>query len=61
MSTLAIESLIENTREAFNLPVTPRGRMLHTLDWYMNGRRTVKNYDDPGLTVQDLRDPESTN
>ena len=55
MSDIAINDMIETTRKAFQLPVTARGRMLHTLDWYMNGRRTVDNYDDPRLTVQDLR------
>jgi len=55
MSTLVIDNLIDNAREHFNVPKTQRGRMLHTLDWYMNGKRTVTNYDDPRLTVQDLR------
>jgi len=55
MSTIAIDDMIETTRKAFKLPVTERGRALRTLDWYMNGRRTVDNYDDPNLKVQHLR------
>ena len=55
MNDIAINDMIETTRKAFQLPVTARGRPLRTLDWYMNGRRTVENYDDPRLTVQDLR------
>ena len=55
MNDIAINDMIETTRKAFQLPVTARGRTLHTLDWYMNGRRTVEDYDDPRLTVQDLR------
>lgn len=54
MSTIAIKDMIETTRKAFAVPVTPRGRALHTVDWFANGKRTFSDYDDPRIKVKDI-------
>lgn len=55
MNTIVIKNLIDTTRKHFNVPVTPRGRALHTLDWFMNGKPTLSNHDDARTQVQDVR------
>ena len=55
MSNMAIQNMIDTTRDHFNVPVTPRGRALHTLDWFLNGKRTLNNYDDPSIKLKDVR------
>jgi hypothetical protein len=54
MSNMAIQNMIDTTRDHFNVPVTPRGRALHTLDWFLNGKRTLSNYDDSSIKVKDV-------
>lgn len=55
MNSTAIKEMIETTRSYFNVPVTPRGRAIHTVDWFMNGERTRSNYDDTRIKMQDVR------
>jgi hypothetical protein len=54
MSNLAIKHMIETTRKHFQLPTTPRGRALHTVDWFLNGKPKLGNHDDTGITLQDV-------
>lgn len=35
-----------------NLPATPRGRALYTLDWFLNGKPVLSNHDNPCLTLR---------
>ncbi|MEJ2107684.1 MAG: hypothetical protein P8X48_10210 [Acidiferrobacteraceae bacterium] len=53
-STIAIEQMIEASGLYCVVPATPRGRALHTLDWYANGKQTISNYDDPSIKVQEI-------
>ncbi|MCG6975457.1 MAG: hypothetical protein LJE56_03490 [Acidiferrobacterales bacterium] len=55
MSNMAINDMINTTRDYFNVPATPRGRALHTLDWFMNGKRTLNFYDDTSIKFNDVR------
>jgi hypothetical protein len=54
MNTIAINDMIETTRKAFAVPVTPRGRAIHTVDWFANGKRSFGNYDDARIQVRDI-------
>lgn len=31
------------------IPKTPRGRALHTIDWFLNGKPVMRNYDDNSI------------
>jgi len=55
MSTIAMNDMIEADGPYCLVPATPRGRALHTVDWFLNGKPTVNNHDKPGIKVQDLR------
>lgn len=55
MSNMAIKNMIRTTRTHFQVPVTPRGRALYTVDWFMNGKATRDQYDDSSIKVQELR------
>jgi hypothetical protein len=52
MSTYALKDMFETTRRAGAVPITPRGRALHTVDWFANGKRRFINYDDPRLELK---------
>jgi hypothetical protein len=32
-------------------PNTPRGRALHTIDWFINGKPVLSNHDNPRLSL----------
>jgi hypothetical protein len=34
-----------------NLPTTPRGRALYTIDWFLNGKPVLRNHDNPHLSI----------
>lgn len=34
------------------VPNTPRGRALHTVDWFMNGQPVLRDHDNPCLTLK---------
>ena len=36
------------TRE---IPTTPRGRALYTVDWFLNGKPVLRNHDNPQLSI----------
>jgi hypothetical protein len=42
-STLKALDIIHN--QARSLPVTPRGRALHTVDWFLNGKPVLRKHD----------------
>jgi len=55
MSNMAIKNMIDTTRVYFSVPSTPRGRALHTVDWFMNGKPTLNQYDDSSIKLKDIR------
>lgn len=36
-----------------HVPVTPRGRALYTIDWFLNGTPVLRNHDNPQLSITD--------
>ena len=34
-----------------NLPTTPRGRALFTIDWFLNGKPVLRNHDNPQMSL----------
>ena len=34
------------------LPTTPRGRALHTIDWFLNGKPVLRSHDNPQLDLR---------
>ena len=50
--TMHIEDSLLSAKR--RLPATSRGRALHTLDWFLNGRHTRSNYDNPVTQVTHL-------
>jgi len=55
MNTIVRNDVIEIAGPYCLVPATPRGRALHTLDWFMNGKPVLNDHDDPNLKVQDVR------
>ena len=51
MNTLVMK--LNVNRQHSNQPVcnTSRGRALHTVDWFLNGKRQFNNYDTHGLSL----------
>ena len=41
-------NVIETPR---TVPVTPRGRALHTIDWFLNGKPVLRNHDNPHVKL----------
>lgn len=37
------------------IPKTPRGRALHTIDWFLNGKPVMRNCDNPNLGFDHFR------
>jgi hypothetical protein len=33
------------------VPMTPRGRALYTVDWFLNGKPVLRNHDNPNLKL----------
>jgi len=54
MSTIAINDMIQADGPYCVVPTTPRGRALHTVDLFLNGKPTRYDYDAPGIQVQDI-------
>ena len=38
-----------------NMPSTPRGRALYTIDWFLNGKPVLRNHDNPQLSIANGR------
>jgi len=55
MSTIAMKDMIEADGPYCPVPATQRGRALHTVDWFLSGKPTLNNHDEPGTRVQDVR------
>jgi hypothetical protein len=55
MTNLAIKDMIDTTRAHFKIPVTPRGRALHTVDWFLNGKPRLTRHDDPEIKLNQVR------
>ena len=56
MKALRIESnvMTEKQTKPKAKPVTSRGRALFTVDWFLNGRTILYDYDNPDLVIRDL-------
>ena len=52
MKALTLKLVAHNQARHNNLPTTPRGRALYTIDWFMNGRPVLNNHDNPNLTLK---------
>ncbi|MDX5151238.1 MAG: hypothetical protein R3188_02075 [Acidiferrobacterales bacterium] len=55
MNTIVMNNVIEADGPYCPVPTTPRGRALHTVDWFLNGKPTLNNHDEPSIKVQDVR------
>jgi hypothetical protein len=55
MTNMAIKEMIDISREHFKIPVTPRGRAMQTVDWYVNGKPSRNDYDDAAIEVMHVR------
>ena len=53
MKTIAIENPVYNSKQKTSIPVTPRGRALYTVDWFLNGKPVLSNHDNPRVTLRD--------
>ena len=51
MNTIAIEIDNKQTIQSNQIPVTARGRALYTIDWFLNGKPTQYDHDNPGMPV----------
>jgi len=51
MNTNTISFTFTKLESARTLPVTPRGRALFTLDWFLNGSPVLRNHDNPQLSI----------
>ena len=54
MTNMAIKDMIDISRKHFKVPVTPRGRAIHTVDWFMNGKPSPIDYDDATIEVKHI-------
>lgn len=55
MNSIVIDNLIETTRRHFQVPATPRGRALRTVDWFLNGQQAIENHDDRRIPLTAVR------
>jgi hypothetical protein len=55
MNTIVLNDVIKADGPYCPVPATPRGRALHTVDWFLNGKPTLNNHDEPRIKVQDVR------
>lgn len=50
-----MHTLVDNSsfydNKAADIPQTPRGRALYTIDYFLNGRPVLDNHDHPRLTL----------
>lgn len=45
MNTLTLRARFSQRQQNLPLPTTPRGRAIYTTDAFLNGRATLRNYD----------------
>lgn len=55
MNNLAINKVIGVNNGTRRVPATPRGRALHTVDWFMNGKPVLNNHDNSNIKLEHLR------
>ena len=53
MKSLAIKTALFRNGNTRLVPHTPRGRALHTVDWFLNGKPVLRNHDNPKLKLKD--------
>jgi len=51
-STILTENTISD-KKVCEIPTSSRGRALHTVDWFLNGKPVLRNHDNPQLTIKD--------
>jgi hypothetical protein len=54
MNNIAIKNAFVAGNATRKVPATPRGRALHTVDWFMNGQRRLSDYDNRGVNIRSL-------
>ena len=52
MTTTILEAPFKKQSPGIILPVTPRGRALYTVDWFLNGKPVLSNHDNPCMTLR---------
>jgi len=53
MEIIAIKNFGNGIETEKTIPVTPRGRALYTVDWFLNGKPVLRNHDNPNLKLTD--------
>ena len=54
MNTLtSVSNLISKKADKVTIPQTGRGRALHTVDWFMNGKPVLRNHDKQRIHLRD--------
>lgn len=51
MNSNIIRTTFTGQRKTHDLPTTPRGRALFTVDWFLNGKPVLRNHDNPQLSI----------
>ena len=54
MNTKAIITSYTTSQAPASIPATARGRSLHTVDWFLNGKPGKNFYDNPLLLIGDI-------
>lgn len=52
MNTSILKAQLTSERNISEIPCTPRGRALYTIDWFLNGKPVLRNHDNPQLRVK---------
>ena len=51
MNSNTIQTPYVTSYETREIPTTPRGRALYTVDWFLNGKPVLRNHDNPQLSI----------
>ena len=51
MNTKVFAHSYKSQTDTRNLPTTPRGRALYTIDWFLNGKPVLRNHDNPQMSI----------
>ena len=54
MNNIAVKIRYFEGRPYCPVPATGRGRAMHSVDWFMNGKPGRRNYDNANIAVADL-------
>ena len=57
MTTKVIATDFTTYYNMANLPVTPRGRALYTVDWFANGKPVLRHHDIAQTRVRQVQQP----